>query len=536
VILHPGLSKLLGIEVMATVRGVGRRLRTGWGVFAILAWAGLVALVMVAHAQPELRDASVLRSVPDGQRLAVVTLFMLAMWVLTIALVDERTGQGLSAADIDQLFGAPVSDQQLLRYQLGRMMFGWVGTAIIGGPLLSYYMHHPLGGPVQALASAPLFQIPGILVHRLAAGAAGKVRARWIGFAMLGGIGLTLLAGGVGRAAARSIEDGWVIGTLLTPFRACAQIVLADDASQMAKAAGQLAVIDAALVGLFLVVGVSGFRESAVLGAETRARFVQRLRSSGWAGLGEVRMRYVPMPRFLGAAGVLAWRRWVEVVRMRGAFWALGGWALVGLSFGGVGAWLNAPTEISAGLALSMVVTFGVGLVPDLLPGALFQESERLAELRALPISALTQVVARVLALTGVVAGPIMLSALAVAMVDPNVRSPAAAVAIGAIPVVALSFAVSDTLWLWFPVRIQIGSANVTENVRLQVQVLVGRMALGFLVTLAAIPGVVVGWFTGSWALGALVTDVGVILELVGLFGLAAAGWRRFDLTRLDGV
>ncbi|HMV69112.1 MAG TPA: hypothetical protein PKA64_19860, partial [Myxococcota bacterium] len=262
----------------------------------------------------------------------------------------------------------------------------------------------------------------------------------------------------------------------------------------------------------------------------------QRLRTSGWGGVGEVRMRRVPMPRRLGVAWVLAWRRWVEVIRMRGAFWALGGWALLGLGIGAIGSWMDAPREVSAGLALSMVVTFGIGLVPDQLPGALFLETDRLAELRAFPVSAFTHVTARVLALTAVVAVPIMLSALAVAMVDPGVRSPAAAVAIGALPVSALSFAVSDLLWLWFPVRVQLGASNVTENVRLQVQVLAGRMALGLLVTLAAVPGVIAGWYTTSWVIGALVTDVGVLVELLGLLGLAAAGWRRLDLSRIDGA
>ncbi|HMV68989.1 MAG TPA: putative ABC exporter domain-containing protein, partial [Myxococcota bacterium] len=188
-ILHPGLARLLKIEVRATLRSIGRRLRTAGGVFALVGWAGLVTVVMLSHTRPELRDASVLRSVPEGQRLAVVTLFMLAMWVLTIALVDERTGQGLSGADVDQLFGAPLSDAQIVRYQLGRMMVGWLGTGLLGGPLLSYYMHHPIGGPVQALVSAPLFQVPGILVHRLAAGASQRVRLRWLAMLMLLGVG-----------------------------------------------------------------------------------------------------------------------------------------------------------------------------------------------------------------------------------------------------------------------------------------------------------------------------------------------------------
>lgn len=528
--MAPGLWQLVRLRVNAALRSAIRRLRTpsGWAVLLLLLFPMVVAVVgRLDTTDVRFLDfETVDRTGPLLFAAGYVSLLVLSMG-------SERIG--FTPAEADQLFAAPYTGSQLIRYKLTMLMVTWAVAGIVMGPIATIYTRHVLGGPLAAWLLFPALQLSSMIVA-LTFDRRSSPGARFLLFGVL----LALGAVAVGAVSDQSlgvvailetVVDHPVVQVVLFPFAAASTLVSSDDPGRLAGAAGALVAVNVGLVVVVLGLGDGAWLEQAASGAERQVALVRRYQSGGLSATGTVWRISVPrLPRLWGI-GPVAWRRITELVRRPAASaGAIAGPVLIALCLGVV---LDAVDEFDADTALALVLgslLWSLWFLPSTLRLDFRSDLDRMDQLMSLPIAPAAVVVGQVFPLAGLFAVGSWLVAFGAALWHPDRWLSCAGVA-ALVPIASVFSLVTENLiFLVLPVRFETGEAALAS---------VGRNLLAMMASitvnttgaiLAVVLAVVAYTLTDdgfvAFAAAALVLVVGSGV----VTGLAAWRFRRFDL------
>lgn len=432
--MNPGLRYLMLRGVLGRLRLLRRRLGTLKGALAVAAFVGFLAIVALPH----LLGGAELRAGVDAARVDFSARSIAPLLFLGTVALSLLAGRALSftPAEIGFLFAAPVSRRELLAYA----MLSRATLDVLSGLWLGIFVTAYAGTRAGGFAATTLLMLfSGVCAQAYTmAGLAAKARwgsARWwAAHAVVAAALLAALA-----AAARGITyagdpRGWlqalldtpVLRGLTLPVRPLTELFLAADAL---AAAGWAALVLAMVVavGAAVVRLDVAYGEHALEVSRRQAERLRRLQSGGaTAGRAGFRPR-VPRLRLLGPAAPLARRQLLELSRnpraLLGPVFVIGILLVVLVLLPALDA--AVPGEALPALAypaLAAVVAAPV-LVPQLVPFDFRRDLDRLAQLRALPLSpaavVVGQLAAPVLALAAVQFVGIAGIALATGAVEP---------------------------------------------------------------------------------------------------------------------
>lgn len=530
--MGPGLRTLVGLRVRAALRTSVGRLRTPSGWVVPLAVAGVWSLAVVARV---FQDEAPRFSTDTFERIGPAVLA--AGWAALVSLRGGGEQIGFSPAEADQLFAAPHTERQLLRYKLALLVVTWTVAAALLGPLASVYTRAAIAGPLVAGLLFPGLQLSVMNVALLVDRRSGVGSRLGLFAILLALVGASL---GVVPDEGTGLVDGIeavvqhpVGQVVLLPFAAATWLFLSEDPQVLAQAALVLLLSNLGLAALVLVQGRSTWIEQAATGAQRRATLVERYRSGGLGANGALWKVAVPRPPTLGGIGPIAWRRIIEMVRRPLSFlaflWPLGAAASVGfvahVTYG------RDQPEVVAVTALASL-GWTLLLVPSSLRLDFRSDLDRIDQLLALPRPALAIVVGQLLPMTALLAFAAELVVAVSALWQPDLAAWCGFAAVVAPLAASLVVTTENLTFLWLPVRIETGEAALQSVGRNLFTALLSYMVNVVLLSVTIGIGVVVGWVLDRIALGAAITATALALSTLAMLGLAAWRFRTFDPSR----
>jgi hypothetical protein len=531
--LHPGLRALLRLRLRAALRMGIDKAKTPTGLLAVLALFGFLGSFLGIRVLMPGR-----MSFLPGDQVQVLAPFIFAVfWFAHITLRGGGEMLGFLPDEVDQLFAAPYSATQLLRYKLSLLLVAWTLTAVFMTPLAALYAKHALGGLLAALLVLPFLQLSSMcsaLIRQAPASTLGRL-------VYLGGIvAIALLMtsrrvelGDASEIAAAVL--GNPIGQLvMLPFSSAVGLLTAATPAGLVMPALVMLVVNALLAAFMLRLGRTAWLEHAAEGAAALEARLKKAQSGGVGELGTVWQVAVPRLPRLGGVGPIAWRRFVEVVRRPATLISL--LVLVGL-IATMALLLGQGEDVDRyALALTLVVSslaWGVMLIPSTLRLDFRADLDRMDQLRALPISSVAIVVGQTLPMAVLLTVTEWVILSGIGALSPWSVRVWCAVAMAVVPVLAwFVITVENLFFLLLPVRIEAGEAAL-QSVGTNLVVTFGAwMTQGIVIAIVCGIGGAIGWFAGSKVAGTVVA--------VALFGLAAfvavqlTAWRfrHFDPSR----
>ena len=538
----------------STVASVNRaRLSAHVETYFPIALLGLVALNGKAMIRRSLRGARTLR----GAAFLTVGALMLAtwlgffrvynaggtepdtvrtlfpMWLLGICVLNLVTSAGERAvafapAEVDFLFPAPFTRQQLLAYKLLKSAVGAVVTTVLFSILFQRYLQSWTAGGIGIFLSLLLLQLVSMSVVLIAETLGGHAHTRarkavvGVMLAIVAIACLPLIRAGRERSAADLMMD--VASTsagrvILRPFAPFGELIAAPRLAPDAM----LPLLQAVLVLAGLVV--------LVLWLDARnLEWAARAAHRAYARIGPMRLhgprRSLPrLPRF-GGAGPIAWRQLTTAARQsRAVVLVLTGVCVaLGPALYAVGA-----AERGRPAALLIATLFCVNFVfANALRFDFRGDLDQLDVLKSLPLRPTAIVVAQLVAPTLVLTlcqTGLFLGAGWFLPLEPRL---VLAGPFLAAPLNALLFAIENLLFLVFPVRTWATSAGDLQGVGRRMTTFLAKSSILMVgCTIATTVGLIVG--RESPFLFLVATSGVLALETLALLPLMMAAFRRLD-------
>ena len=458
-------------------------------------------------------------------------VFFLLMALLTSA--GERAIY-FSPAEVNLLFSGPFSRRQLVLYKIGTIAMGIMLTSLFFAIFLFAQVGSFLAAYLGAFASLLLVQLVSMFMVMLSerAGQQLTVRLRWVlglGTLILLGSGLSSIVGsfeiedpqGVLNAV-RSGPGGRILEGILAPYT---WTVTAPTAGILALSFMGAMAINAAIVGAILVLDAN-YLERAAGVSERMYSNMRRAQRTGVAAANPKRAgrRVVRLPHW-GGVGTMAWRQLTTARRSSMGTVIIMLVMAVGVSIfassgvAGQQLWgLTGMMVLWLTLILSGVLRFDFRGDLDVL------ETLKAMPFRPIAISA-GQIVVPTAVLTGVqtmaVAAPLALQGHAVLI---------PLVALFAIPVNGLLYAVENLMFLLYPVRMQGQTSTDFSFLGRQVLVFFVKMiVITGCVTIAASIGGLVYVLSGMEAAGFVVAWCVLCAELIAILPYLGWAFQRFD-------
>ncbi len=532
--LPPGLWLLLRLRLRAARRMAWLKLKTPGGVVAGIS---LVLFLAFWVAQVWFKDAEN-HFISTDTAMSMGPLALLVFWLGHITLRGGGELLGFMADEVDQLFGAPYSGPQLLRYKLTLLVIAWTLTALFLTPMATIYAATSLGGALGAWLVLPFLQLSAMNVALVRQHTTGALaRGAYVGLAVLLALAMTGVLPSVPGLDLEAIKAATAhpIGqAMLLPFSSATGIFVYHQTGQILQAAAGLALCNLALMALMLRLGRRAWLEQAAEGAEVLQQRLKSVSNGGVGQLGEVWHVTVPRLPRMGGVGPIAWRRMVELARRPAAAAALGGLVLIVLGMGVIMTRFGGLTPRNA--AITLLITgamWGAMLVPSTLRLDFRADLDRMDQLLALPLPPLVVVIGQLLPMVALVTAVEWLIIGGLTLWVPSILPLASVLALLMPTLVMVVVATENMLFLWFPVRIEAGEAAL-QSIGAHLLVTFGSWAVEAVVVSTAIGmGLALWWLSGSQAAGVLMALA--VLTIVSALLLAATTWRFrvFDPSRV---
>ncbi len=320
--IHPALFALLRMRIGGLLKRFGASLKTWQGlvflaltVGVILLWMAPLFLLPVAGTMINMDTARVREFVPIG---------LMGACLLTIILGDDKALR-FTPAEVDFLFPAPFTRQQLMAYKL---LENTLGAALAASFFFVWVVPYvPLSlaafwGSFQALLFIQLFQAAFVL-----AGMTISVRlqtvTRWWIFGAVGLIVLVLATQSVIILLhASSMTQAWMefrispVGQVVfAPFELYGLVMVAESYLSLLVWGFLALAINVGLVLLILKLD-KYYLEAALASSQRFLLLLSRLRKGGALSLWGSPLRWrLPLPPRWGGAGPIAWRQLTHACR-----------------------------------------------------------------------------------------------------------------------------------------------------------------------------------------------------------------------------
>jgi hypothetical protein len=542
--MHPALFKLIALSTKSMLRRTFRGAKSVRGAFLLLFTIGIAVLWLA----PTVFVNVALRGQAGVPRLSAmaepyVPLIILAMCLLFVFTSAGENAISFTPAEVDFLFPAPFNRRELLLYKLAKTVLGLVFVALLCSISFLLFLNSWLSAFVGLMLTLALVQMVGLttgmviqIVAEQAYNRTRKLILAGLGVAVAAGLGETYR-----HVQAQSISDlvrgflnTWPAMVVLAPFKVFSNTILADRLfPDLVCWGAAAAAIDLGLLALILRLDAD-YLESAAAISQKMYEQLRRTKQGGGIALpasqGSLKYRVPKLP-WLGGAGPLAWRqimlairtsRMVIVVSLGIAFVLL----VVAFSLpkGGPGSEIAVP---AMGIACLLQLTFVFAMQ---LPWAFRGDIDHMDCLKSLPVSPLALV-------TGELAGGVIVLAIVqlmtLAILLATGSSPVFILTGAAflLPFDVLILAVSNSLFLLYPVRIVPSSAADFQffgrtMLFIILQMLILLPALGIPAGLGGIAYLISGF---SWPVFAVTTWLALVAELPPLLMLLAWTFNRFD-------
>ena len=543
--MHPALFKLIVLSVRSAFRRAFRGARTIKGAFLILFTIGMLVLMV----GPSVFAATALRGQPNMPQFSGLVEPYLPFMILSFCLLLVFGGASEMAisftpAEVDFLFPAPFRRRELLIYKLGKMIMGAVFMALIFSMSFLLYLTTWRAAFVGIFLTLEFVQLvalatalAGQIVAEYAYSYTRKLILLGMGALVAAGLAQMLWQTPIQNIAelARSFRGTWTGMVLLAPFEVFSHAILAGDFwPDLVCWGAAAAAIDLGLLILILRLDADYLEGAAAISQKVYERMQRAKKGGGFAlptSKNAARLR-VPVLPWLGGAGPLAWRQ--LLLAMRTSRMMI--FASVGI---GIALLILALFVRSArpGVDVVLIPVMGVSLLGYLtfiftmqLPWAFRGDIDHMDSLKTLPVAPLALTVGE-LAGGVLVLAVIQLVLLAGILAASGNASVILVAAAFVVPFDVLMLAVSNLLFLLYPVRIV-----QTSSVDFQ---LMGRvmlfMLLQFLIVLPSlgIPAAIGGiafWLSGyHWPMFAATSWLVLLAELPLVLIPLAWVFQRFD-------
>ncbi|MEN0060676.1 MAG: putative ABC exporter domain-containing protein [Myxococcota bacterium] len=525
------LRRLLELRVGAAVRSSIARLRrpSGWVVllFVLPLWGG----ALVSHLQE-----SSLRGFYVGTLDDIGPAVMALGWLAMLVLRGGGEQIGFLPAEVDQLFAAPLTPSQLIRYKLALLSVTWFVMGLLIGPMASLYSRHFLGGMLAVWLLFPALQLTSMITALVLE----RQHRPWTNLALLAALlGLCALAFGASPEAVSKVGDVLagveqnVVGqVLLAPFAAASTLFVSESITELLGATALLTVANLTQAGVVLALGRRTWFEQAASGAAQRTSMVEQYRSGGLGMAGGLWRVSVPRLPRLGGVGPVAWRRLLELARRPLVLLGLGGPVLMSLA---VVVGLTTFSEVHPDAIFMMAMLaplWCLWIIPSNLRFDFRSDLDRMDQLLALPIAPMAVVIGQILPVAVLFVLSSWVAILGLLAWKPEHAFWCLALGLALPPVTVFSLAIENWLFLLLPVRIETGEAALGSVGRNLIGVF-GAYAINLLVVGVGVGFAwVVGLLSGSRLLGAGLGALGMSIAALIVLWLAARQFRAFDPSR----
>ncbi len=390
------LLRLWLLRQRGVLRQFGRSMRQPSRAVSVL--LVLVAIGFLAWTALANRD--------QAQSISRESLAVLGAMVFSMSVASgfAQTGPRFAPADVDFLFPAPFTPRQLLIWRLLQM---WPLTLVSTSFMLLAFglrVERPerflIGMTLLQLTALHLQLLVAVLISRCSDAVAARLRSAGRSFALLA------LFGALAYLVWTVMERGGVaelIGPVATsptarllffPAAACSDYVFGETSLGVAWALARLAIGAAGTLALLLLPDIDFLEESVATTA--RLAKVTRRRDGVVVESAEGRsgrsLMLPPSPLLFRGAGALVWKNLIVLAR---SWRSVVPGLLIGLMVVLPAAWTvrrGVATNVALGSLLMATIFWSSALAFDLR-----REFDRLEELRALPLSSTTLVLAELL-------------------------------------------------------------------------------------------------------------------------------------------
>lgn len=485
------------------------------GALFFLALGG-IALLLIATGEPvpkaQMFGAADLD--PEAMRVRIDTFLPLGLLGMTLLTVLLSTGPSFhfSPTEINFLFVGPFSRRDLIVYKF----IAYAAGAGLSAALISPFAQAQTGSVLSAFTASFLTLI-FVQLNSAAAGMAwqafegnGLARMKWPATAVIFAIAVAAMIH-AWAAPDRTVFDllsdvrhSWIGTVILLPYIVFAELFLARlDPSHMAFWAAIAVLINGAL--LWAVVMLDGRTSERSLGESTRLsdRWERMKQGGSFWGTERIEVRSIRNVPTLGGLGPIAWRQAIKAVRNSSKVIAV---FIVGAACAG-------PLSSAVGIpitddrALLFVFFFFGFMLPRTLICDFRGDLSRMETYKTLPIApwriCTGQLVVQVL-LAYVVAVTMIVSLM---FFEDRLGAPLAlALAVFALPLTLLIYAIENTIFLLFPAKlVPMGRADFE---------FLGRSLIEFMVKMT----IVIVAVSVAFGVGALAfTTLGTTLVLPGV-------------------
>lgn len=387
---------------------------------------------------------------------AVAPMALLAICVLTIVSSAGDKAVAFTAGEVDMLFPGPFSRRELLAFKLFKSsMVALITALIMSLPLSMYAWSWPACyvGVYLTLLFIQLFSTAGLLLGQALTRRIYSLVQRAVlilAAAVALFVGRNLLVSHGGMHALYDFANSDLGRNLLAPFDPFGRAITAAEPGELARSAGEAALIDLGLLVIVILLD-QYYLEAAAGASRRRSAQLQRIRSgsllsSGVKGKAGWRL---PPPPWLGGAGPIAWRQATSAVRSaRGLLMVL---LLMALAIGPLIGSSMQNTDVAQGLiAIAGGITV---MLSGLLKFDFRGDLDHMEELKSLPLKPAAIAVGQVIIPTLILTAAHVLLLGSIMLATPAHRDVLAVAAALAMPFNALLMATENTIFLLFPTR-----------------------------------------------------------------------------------
>lgn len=555
---HPALRALFWMKLRGGLRRQVRRLRRPSSWIFLLAGLVLVGLWIVSYVA-----SSTMRSrgaVDPELQIAFASSGIFVLVALTVVGAFSYRGLYLPKEEIELVFSAPLSREQLIRYRLGTNVARGLGTGLFFGVGAALRAPNPafgfLGMLVTMLTVPILGQATAILLGdaenrlgKLAQRLPLRSASRLLLVVLLAGLAWlfvsaeSLLEGSGAHSGGPLLERVFAhpaVAALLAPFRPWARTIVASSAADFWP--WFLFCAGFALVAYELAARIRvDFRELSLATSADVAKRIQKMRRGGFGAASDApaslgALRRVPWVLGTSPFGAVAWLKLAAIARRSRTALLVSAFFLSVLVIA-ASRMNRVPNEGS----VLFVAAFGtiylcLGLRLDFRA-----DLELMDRIKAWPLAPWKVFLATILPEASIVVVLVTAAALVTAALI-GAWSPPIFAALASIPAFVLVWSTLDNaVFLFMPVRFTPGQEGALQHMGRSVVLMLARFALfGIVGAAAVVPGLAAGWAVGAWtdsrnaALAA-----GTCVALAGVGGVVAAlvwaGGRmlaRFDVAR----
>lgn len=533
--MNPALFTLMWLQfagffrrMTLGVRSPRRAVFMAIGLAMIALWLGSVSLGLLAGHQHAGRIAA-----PHHFR-AVAPLALLGLCVLMIVSSSGDKAVAFTPGEVDILFPGPFSRRELLGFKLLKSALVALITALIMSlPLTVYAQSWPACyvGVYLTLLFIQLFSTAGLLLAQALTRRLYSVFQRAVlvlaaGVALFVGRNLVVSRGGM--HALYEFANSDLGRNLLAPFDPFGRAITAADPSELARSAGEAALIDAGLLVIVVLLD-QYYLEAATAASERRSAQLQRIRSGSLLSShlkGKATWR-LPPPPWLGGAGPIAWRQATSAARSaRGLLMVL---LILAIAIGPlVGSSLQ-NVDLAQGL-IGIVAGMTV-MLSGLLKFDFRGDLDHMQELKSLPLKPAAMAIGQIIVPTLILTAAHVLLLGSIMAATPAHRDLLAIAAGLALPFNALLMSTENTIFLLFPTRpaaVSPGDFQMIGRQAAQLAMKAFTVLLG--VTLAfglALPLFVL--LGGAPIVLTLVAGALLLAETAAMIPLMDWAFRRFD-------